>query len=86
MPGGQRGAKRALAPSEDNAASAGVVALHRSRFVEWQPASVVALAASGDGSMLAAAREDGDIELYETATSHCFQVRGKMQSGQVQQG
>ena len=56
-------------------ASPGVVALHRSRFIEWQPAGVVALAASGDGSVLAAAREDGDIELYETATSYCFQVR-----------
>lgn len=59
------------------ATSAGLVELHRSRFVEWQPAGVVALAASGDGSLLVAAREDGDIELYETATSHCFQVGGQ---------
>lgn len=58
--------------------SAGLVELHRSRFVEWQPAGVAALAASGDGSVVAAAREDGDIELYETATSYCFQVGGKV--------
>ncbi len=69
---GQRGSKRAAAA--ETGASAGVVALHRSRFVEWQPSGVVALAACGDGSVLAAAREDGDIELYETTTSHCFQV------------
>ena len=62
------------ARTAEGEASAGVVALHRSRFIEWQPAGVVALAASGDGSVLAAAREDGDIELYETSTSYCFQV------------
>lgn len=75
MPG-QRAPKRGRAAGEPHEAapSAGVVALHRSRFVEWQPAGVAALAASGDGSLLAAAREDGDIELYETATGHCFQV------------
>lgn len=68
----QRGSKRARTMEE---ASAGVVALHRSRFIEWQPAGVVALAASGDGSVVAAAREDGDIELYEASTNHLFQVR-----------
>ena len=68
--------KRARTAGEAHSqATAGVVELHRSRFVEWQPAAVVALAASGDGSVLAAAREDGAIELYETATTHCFQVR-----------
>jgi U3 small nucleolar RNA-associated protein 4 len=72
MPG-QRGANKRARTAEGEA-SAGVVALHRSRFIEWQPAGVVALAASGDGSVLAAAREDGDIELYETSTSYCFQV------------
>lgn len=74
MPGQrERGSKRAR-PAEDGT-SAGVVALHRARFVQWQPAGIVALAASCDASLLAAAREDGDIELYETATNHCFQAR-----------
>jgi U3 small nucleolar RNA-associated protein 4 len=68
----QRGSKRAR--TDDDEPSAGLIALHRSRFIDWQPAEVVALAASGDGSVVAAAREDGDIELYETTTSHCFQV------------
>ncbi|KAL4856387.1 WD repeat-containing protein PCN [Chlorella vulgaris] len=66
-----RGSKRAR--TDDDEPSAGLIALHRSRFIDWQPAEVVALAASGDGSVVAAAREDGDIELYETTTSHCFQ-------------
>ena len=52
-----------------------MVVLHRSSFIEWQPTPVVALASSGDGSLTVAARENGDLELYETATSHCFQVR-----------
>jgi U3 small nucleolar RNA-associated protein 4 len=72
MPAQQRGSKRAR--TEEEPASAGVVALHRTRFIDWQPTGVVALAASGDGSLVAAGREDGDIELYETSTSHCFQV------------
>ena len=43
--------KRARTAGEAHSqATAGVVELHRSRFVEWQPAAVVALAASGDGS------------------------------------
>lgn len=72
MPAQQRGPKRAR--TEEEPASAGVVALHRTRFIDWQPSGVVALAASCDGSLVAAGREDGGIELYETSTSHCFQV------------
>ena len=52
----------------------GMVLLHRSSFIEWQPTPIVALASSRDGSMTAAARENGDLELYETSTSHLFHV------------
>lgn len=46
----------------------GMVILHRARFIEWQPSAVVALTTSDDGSLTVAARENGDIELYEAAT------------------
>ena len=49
--------------------------LHRARFVAWSPTAIVALAATGDGTLLAAARESGDIELWETDTWTCTLVR-----------
>ncbi|KAK3242493.1 hypothetical protein CYMTET_47817 [Cymbomonas tetramitiformis] len=42
------------------------VALHRARFVDWQPSAVVAIAATFDGEAVAVAREDGSIELYDS--------------------
>ena len=53
---------------------AGLVALHRARFVAWAPAPVVALAATHDGSALAAARDDGGLELLDTETWACVVV------------
>ncbi|CAL8461915.1 g1446 [Coccomyxa elongata] len=50
-----------------------LVALHRVRFVPWQPTAAIASAATADGSLLAVARENGSIELWETATWTCFQ-------------
>jgi U3 small nucleolar RNA-associated protein 4 len=45
--------------------------LHRSRFVEWQPAAVVALAVAPGGFVVALARETGDLEIYDTADWRC---------------
>ena len=51
-----------------------MVELHRSEFVDWRPTPVISLAASRDGSLAAALREDGDIELYDATTFTCIQV------------
>ena len=53
---------------------AGLVALHRVRFVPWSPTPVVAAAARPDGAALAAARDDGEIELWDAGTWARFVV------------
>ena len=45
--------------------------LHRSRFVEWQPAAVVALAVAPGGLTVALARETGDLEIYDASDWRC---------------
>lgn len=63
--------KRKSAPG---GADEGMVVLHRSTFIEWQPSPIVALSSSHDGSLCAAVRENGDVELYESSTLHQLQV------------
>lgn len=64
-----------LGPQQPIAVEAAeLVALHRARFVPWQPAAVVACTFTPDGSALAVGQESGGIELWETSTWTCFQV------------
>lgn len=48
-----------------------LVEVHRATFVEWTPAAVAALAVTADGRVLAVGREDGAVELYDTADWRC---------------
>lgn len=51
-----------------------LVALHRARFVDWSPSAATASAVSGDGTLLAVARESGDVELWQTDHWTCITV------------
>ncbi|CAM6020208.1 unnamed protein product [Sphagnum balticum] len=49
--------------------------VHRCRQIDWTPSAVVALATSFDGTLVAAARENGSIEIWSVAAGsvgwHC---------------
>ena len=49
---------------EENATN--LVALHRARMFDWSPTAVTALATTSDGTVLAAARDSGNLELWNT--------------------
>ena len=72
--GAKAAAPQHAADHQDDDA-AGLVALHRVRFVEWAPSPVTAAAARPDGAVLAAAREDGEIELWDACAWACLAVR-----------
>jgi len=42
--------------------------LHRASFVHWQPSQVAAIASAPGGQVVAIARENGDIEVYDAIT------------------
>jgi hypothetical protein len=46
-----------------------LVALHRVRFVPWEPSAGLGAAVTNDGSLLAVLRENGAIELWDTVAS-----------------
>ncbi|KAL3698853.1 hypothetical protein R1sor_012929 [Riccia sorocarpa] len=59
--------------------------VHRWRQIDWAPSAVVALATSIDGTVVAAARENGSIELWNVAPGsvgwHChLTIPGKEES------
>jgi U3 small nucleolar RNA-associated protein 4 len=53
--------------------------VHRCRQIDWAPSAIVALATSFDGTVVAAARENGAIEIWSVAAGsvgwHCQLVR-----------
>lgn len=51
-----------------------MVALHRARIVEWSPTAITALAATADGTVVAAARENGSLEIWNTEHWQCIKV------------
>lgn len=55
-----------LGQDEADKQSETFIALHRARMLDWSPSAVTALAATADGTVLAAARESGNIELWTT--------------------
>ncbi|KFM24698.1 Cirhin [Auxenochlorella protothecoides] len=64
--------KRKSNASESSAAVTphAYVALHKSRLADWRPSPISHLAASRDGSLGVAVREDGDVEFYDLNGPH----------------
>lgn len=55
--------------------SSDLVALYRCSCVDWKPSPIVSIAACPDGSAIAVARDDGDIEFWDTDSWSLTSVR-----------
>lgn len=66
QPPARRPISKRLASTEQPAAEPDILALQRGRFITWQPSPVLCGAVTGDGSVAAVGREDGQIELWDT--------------------
>jgi hypothetical protein len=50
------------------------LAVHRCRFLELKPSTIVALAFRDDGAVLAVGRENGDIEMWDVRHNYVCQA------------
>jgi len=57
--------------------------VHRCRFVDWVPDAITAVAFNEDGTYLAVARENSDIELWSTAHWHMEQTISPSSSAKI---
>jgi hypothetical protein len=74
QPPARRPISKRLASNEQPAAEADILALQRGRFITWQPSPVLCGAVTGDGSVAAVGREDGQIELWDTLSWQLLKV------------
>lgn len=55
-----------------------MVALHRARIIDWSPTAITALAATADATIIAAARESGSVEIWNTEHWQCIKVENEI--------
>lgn len=53
-------------PNGSRSAEQDIIAVHKARLADWSPSAVTAASATADGTVLAVARESGNVELWQT--------------------
>lgn len=73
----QKRQKPRVKPSVGVPASSGsvLVSFQRCSAVPWRPSPIVAIAVCNDQSLVAIARDNGSIEIWNTAAWSCVSVR-----------